>query len=77
MGVILRVPALFLLEAWFRTSPLKAIQVNTIDVEIIVTVVYYLCRFLKDIPESADLNFHIKQSAVETLNFLNKHVDTM
>ncbi|KAK7110194.1 RING finger protein 145-like [Littorina saxatilis] len=42
VGVILRVPALFLLEAWCRTNPLKAIQVNTFDVEIIVTVVYYL-----------------------------------
>ncbi|XP_076470514.1 RING finger protein 145-like [Babylonia areolata] len=42
VGVILRVPALFLLEAWFRTDPLKAIQVNTLDVEIIVKVVYYL-----------------------------------
>ena len=42
VGVILRVPALFLLEAWYRTNPLKAIEVNTLDVEIIVTVVYYL-----------------------------------
>ena len=45
VGVILRVPSLFLLEAWFRTNPLKAIQVNTVDVEIIVTVVYYLGMF--------------------------------
>lgn len=42
VGVILRVPALFLLEAWSRTNPLKAVAANTLDVEIIVTVVYYL-----------------------------------
>lgn len=42
VGVILRVPALFLLEVWFRTNPMKAIQVNTFDVEIIVKVVYYM-----------------------------------
>lgn len=46
VGVILRVPALFLLEAWCHTNPLKATQINTLDVEIIVTVVYYLAVVL-------------------------------
>lgn len=42
VSVILRVPALFLIEVWFRTNPHKTIQLHSDDVEIIVTVAYYL-----------------------------------
>ncbi|XP_071090517.1 RING finger protein 145-like [Haliotis cracherodii] len=42
VGVILRVPALFVMEVWYRTDPLKTVQVQTKDVEIIIKVVYYM-----------------------------------
>ncbi len=42
VGVILRVPALFVIEVWYRTDPLKTVQVQTKDVEIIIKVVYYM-----------------------------------
>lgn len=42
VSVILRVPALFLIEVWFRTNPHTTIQLHSDDVEIIVTVAYYL-----------------------------------
>ncbi|CAG5118862.1 unnamed protein product [Candidula unifasciata] len=42
VSVILRVPALFLIEVWFRINPHKTIQLHSDDVEIIVTVAYYL-----------------------------------
>ncbi|XP_041368773.1 RING finger protein 145-like [Gigantopelta aegis] len=46
VGVVLRIPSVFLLEAWYRTNPLKAVQIHTRDVEIIVTVVYYMALLL-------------------------------
>ncbi|KAH9500092.1 hypothetical protein Btru_076584 [Bulinus truncatus] len=42
VSVILRVPALFLIEIWFRTNPHKTIKLHSDDVEIIVTIAYYM-----------------------------------
>ncbi|GFS24192.1 RING finger protein 145-like [Elysia marginata] len=43
VSVILRVPALFLIEIWWRTNPHKVIsQLHSDDVEILVTVAYYM-----------------------------------
>lgn len=42
VSVILRVPALFLIEIWFRTNPHKTIQLHSDDVELIVTAAYYM-----------------------------------
>ncbi|XP_005089479.1 RING finger protein 145 [Aplysia californica] len=42
VSVILRTPALFLIEVWFRTNPHTTIQLHSDDVETIVTVAYYM-----------------------------------
>lgn len=42
ISVILRTPALFLIEVWFRTDPHTTIQLHSDDAEIIVTVAYYM-----------------------------------
>lgn len=47
VSVILRVPALFLIEIWWRTNPHKVIsQLHSDDVEILVTVAYYMILVL-------------------------------
>ncbi|RUS84263.1 hypothetical protein EGW08_007956 [Elysia chlorotica] len=43
MSIILRVPALFLIEIWWRTNPHTVVsQLHSDDVEILVTVAYYM-----------------------------------
>ncbi|GFN84190.1 RING finger protein 145-like [Plakobranchus ocellatus] len=47
VSIILRVPALFLIEIWWRTNPHTVIsQLHSDDVEIIVTVAYYMILIL-------------------------------
>jgi len=41
VGVVLRVPALFILEAWYKSDPSAAIQNTSDDVKIIAHAVYY------------------------------------
>ena len=41
VGVILRVPALFILEAWYKTDPDKLVQDTTKDMEILSIAIYY------------------------------------
>lgn len=41
VSVILRVPALFILEAWYHSDPNAAVQNTTDDVKIIAYAVYY------------------------------------
>ncbi|KAK6185620.1 hypothetical protein SNE40_007814 [Patella caerulea] len=41
VGIILRTPALFILEVWYKTDPLKTFEVTS-DTEIIVPVIYHL-----------------------------------
>ena len=45
VSVILRTPAIFLLEVWFRTDPHTTIQLHSDDVEIIVTIAYYMGKY--------------------------------
>jgi len=44
--VILRVPALFIAEVWFRSDPVKASKVDSEDMEMIVYLVSYLGKIL-------------------------------
>ena len=41
VGVILRVPALFILEAWYKTDPDELVQETTKDMEILSIAAYY------------------------------------
>ena len=41
VGVVLRVPALFILEAWYKTDPDKLVQDTTKDTEVLSIAVYY------------------------------------
>lgn len=41
VGVILRVPALFILEAWYKYDLSAAVRNTTDDVQIIAQAVYY------------------------------------
>ena len=40
--VILRVPSLFIMEAWWRSDPNENVKAASAEKEIIVNVVYYL-----------------------------------
>jgi hypothetical protein len=44
VSIILRVPALFILEAWYKSDPDIALQ-NTEDVVAIAYCVYYSSKF--------------------------------
>ena len=41
VGVILRVPALFILESWYKTDPDKLVKDTTKDMEILLIAAYY------------------------------------
>ena len=41
VGVILRVPALFILESWYKTDPDELVQDTTKDMEILLIAAYY------------------------------------
>ena len=41
VGVVLRVPALFILEAWYKTDPDKLVQDTSKDTEVLSIAVYY------------------------------------
>ena len=45
VGVILRIPSLVLAELWFRTGPQKLADQSD-DVNFIITVIYYLSKFV-------------------------------
>lgn len=45
VSVILRVPSLFIIEVWYRMDPEKSAKAPTRDVEVILSVVYYLGNF--------------------------------
>jgi len=45
VGVILRVPALFILETWYKSDVNSALQNTTEDVKYITQAVYYSSKW--------------------------------
>ena len=45
VGVILRLPALFILDSWYKADPKAAVQNATDDVQIITMAAYYFGMF--------------------------------
>ena len=41
VGVILRVPALFILDSWYKTDPDELVKDTTKDMEILLIAAYY------------------------------------